>query len=238
MRARPAGDNTMPCSTSRRCSCSLHAFRENRQVDLETLRAACMPCVTTWRSATTAWNCRADCGWPCRCDNRYVARLGGYDVEGPPGRGGMGFVLKGFDPGLARYVALKLIIPSLVDDPVVRGRFIREARTAARLKHQNIVTIYSVALDHVPPFLVMEYVSGLSLAALLETESPLAAERAVRWMLQLLAALAHAHAEGFIHRDVKPGNVLLDRHNDRIKLADFGLRGGLSRKATTRRRGP
>ena len=141
---------------------------------------------------------------------------------------GWEFVLKGFDEHADRHVALKLIKPSLADDPVALGRFVREARTAANLQHDNIVIIHRVEPEHVPPYLVMEYVSGMSLASLIETESPLAPERAVEMMLQLLSALAYAHRKGFIHRDIKPGNVLIDRRGNRIKLADFGLARGLA----------
>ena len=203
------------------------AFRENCQVDLETLQAMCAPSLTTWEVRSDSVELSGGLRLALPRDNCYVARLDGFDVEGILGRGGMGFVLKGFDEALQRHVALKLIKPSLVDDPAARGRFIREARTAAKLQHPNIVTIYGVELDHVPPFLVMEYVRGMSMASLIETQSPLAPERAAGLMLQLLSALAYAHGEGIIHRDVKPGNVLIDERNNRVKLADFGLARGL-----------
>jgi serine/threonine protein kinase len=203
------------------------AFRENCQVDLETLQAMCTPSLTTWEVRKDGVELSGGLRLALPRDSRFVARLDGYDVQGILGRGGMGVVLKGIDQDLQRDVALKVIKPSLVDDPAARGRFIREARTAAKLQHSNIVTIYSVKLDHVPPFLVMEYVSGMSMASLIETQSPLAPARAVELMLQLLSALAHAHGEGIIHRDVKPGNVLIDQRNGQAKLADFGLARGL-----------
>ncbi len=203
------------------------AFRENSQVDLETLYAMCEPSLTTWDVRNDGVELSGGLRLALPRDSRYVARLDGYDVEGMLGRGGMGFVLKGFDEALQRDVALKLIKPSLVDDPVARGRFLREARTAAKLQHPNIVTIYGVELDHVPPFLVMEYVRGMSIASLIETQGPLAPERAAGLMCQLLSALAYAHGEGIIHRDVKPGNVLIDQRNGQVKLADFGLARGL-----------
>jgi len=158
---------------------------------------------------------------------RYLARLGDYDVISVLGRGGMGYVLKGFDEVLQRYVALKIIKPSLAVDPVARERFLREARAAARIDHPNVVRIYGAKTDEEPAFLAMQYVPGKSLSSLIATEAPLAMVRAARIAVDVLEALRCAHAEGLIHRDVKPANVLVDQGTKTAKVADFGLVRGI-----------
>jgi serine/threonine-protein kinase len=204
------------------------AYRKNCQVDLDALRAMCIPCLTTWEVRDDHVQLSSGLRLELPRDSRYVGRLDRYDIEGMLGRGGMGLVLKGFDPTLQRYVALKLIRPTLIDDAVARGRFIREARTTAKLQHPNIVTVYGVELDYVRPYLVMEYVHGMSLASMIETQGPLPPEQAVEFMVQLLSALAYAHSERVLHRDIKPGNVLIDHRQRLVKLADFGLARGIT----------
>ena len=157
----------------------------------------------------------------------FVARLGRFDVAGILGRGGMGFVLDAYDPELQRPVALKIMKPELGRDTLAADRFLQEARSAARLQHPNVVSIYEVSTNTDPRFIVMELVRGKSLASIIDCESPLRPVRAARITLEILAALAHAHAEGIIHRDVKPGNILLDARVQTAKLTDFGLARGV-----------
>jgi eukaryotic-like serine/threonine-protein kinase len=126
------------------------------------------------------------------------------------------------DDELDRPVAVKLLAGHLADDPVFRDRFVREARLAAQLSHPNIVQIYDAGEDDGNPYIVMEYVDGRSLADVLELEGPLGPERVVDLGVQVCAGLEHAHAAGLVHRDVKPGNLLLGE-GPIVKIADFGI---------------
>jgi len=159
---------------------------------------------------------------------RYLASLGNYDVVSILGAGAMGVVLKAFDRTLEREVALKLLGPSLVHDDAARQRFIREARAAARLNHPRVVRVHAVVADQEIPFIDMEYVEGSSLAALIAEEGKLEAHRAATIAGQVLSALGHAHQHDVIHRDVKPGNVLVEDSTGAAKLADFGLARGIA----------
>ncbi len=153
----------------------------------------------------------------------FLARLGPYDVVSVRGKGGMGLVLKGYDSALQRYVALKVMLPSLARDEAARCRFLREARTAAGLRHANVVAVHAVHHDADPPYLVMEYVAGRSLASLLAAEPLPTPQQAAEAVRQVLLALEHAHQQGVIHRDVKPANVLVEEGSGAVKLVDFGL---------------
>jgi predicted Ser/Thr protein kinase len=164
---------------------------------------------------------------PAPRDSRYLARLGPYDVVSILGEGGMGLVLKAFEEALRREVALKVMGPRWLHDPAARERFVREAQAAARLVHPNIITIHAVSRDE-PPFIVMEYVRGKSLALSIAEEGRLEPARAADIARQVLAALDHAHRQGIVHRDVKPGNILLEAETLRVKLVDFGLARGVS----------
>ncbi len=136
------------------------------------------------------------------------------------GRGGMGEVLLAEDLQLRRTVAVKMLHADLLDHRDTRRRFEDEARAAARLTHPNVVGVYDIGEHRGAPYLVMERMDGPSLAAVL-TRGPLPAERVRRLGLDVLGALAAAHAEGIVHRDIKPSNVLLTSMGD-AKLADFG----------------
>ncbi|WP_348651043.1 protein kinase [Micromonospora sp. WMMD812] len=142
------------------------------------------------------------------------------------GRGGMGRVWRARDEMLHREVAVKQIVPPtwLADDEraELRSRTLREARTAARLNHPNVVRLYDVVQVDDEPWIVMEYVPSHTLQDVLDREGPLAPRRAARVGLALLAALRAAHAAGVLHRDVKPQNVLV-AHDGRVMLTDFGL---------------
>ena len=142
------------------------------------------------------------------------------------GNGGMGTVWLAEDGLLSRQVAVKEVSPPADmtehEREVLRERTLREARTAARLSHPNVVTIYDVVEDDGRPWIVMELVPSRSLRDVVDAEGPLTAQQAAAVGLQVLAALRAAHALGIMHRDVKPGNVLIDA-GGRAVLADFGI---------------
>ena len=126
------------------------------------------------------------------------------------------------DDELERPVAIKVLAGHLANDPVFRGRFIREARLAAGLSHPNVVQIYDAGEDDGHPYIVMEYVDGRSLADELDLEERLDPARVVDVGVQVCAGLEHAHATGLVHRDIKPGNLLLNGGGT-VKIADFGI---------------
>ena len=151
---------------------------------------------------------------------------GRYDVERELGAGGMGQVLLGRDVALDRPVAIKVIAPDLASSPASRQRFLREARTVARLRHPNIVAVYAAGEADNLLYFVMEYVEGESLRQMLDRDGRAEGERASRavsLLADLARALGYAHAQGVIHRDVKPENVLLDAATGRAMLTDFGV---------------
>ncbi|CDP87973.1 MULTISPECIES: serine/threonine-protein kinase [Mycolicibacterium] len=151
-----------------------------------------------------------------------TAALGGrYQLRGVLGRGGMAEVHDGWDTRLSRPVAVKLLYPALAADEVTRRRFENEARAAAALNHPNIVAIHDSGEDRGTPYIVMERLPGPTLADEISA-GPLSADR-VRWVLNdLLGALTAAHDAGILHRDIKPGNVLITK-SGAAKLADFGI---------------
>jgi serine/threonine protein kinase len=149
---------------------------------------------------------------------------GRYRIEGRLGIGGMSTVHLAFDERLERSVALKLLAEHLADDPTFVSRFRREALAAARLVHPNIVQVFDFGFDegHHQHFIVMEHVSGHSCAELLRDRGHLDVDQAVEIVRQACRGLDYAHRNGVIHRDVKPGNLLVS-DNDVVKLADFGI---------------
>ena len=147
---------------------------------------------------------------------------GRYRVEDELGRGGMAIVYLARDEELERSVAIKVLAGHLADDPVFRDRFLREARLAAGLSHPNVVQIYDAGEDDGDPYIVMEYVEGCTLADELESNGALPPARVVELGVQVCAGLEHAHAAGLVHRDIKPGNLLLGA-GDTVKIADFGI---------------
>ncbi|WP_454792616.1 serine/threonine-protein kinase [Mycolicibacterium lutetiense] len=144
-----------------------------------------------------------------------------YELRGVLGRGGMAEVRDGWDTRLSRPVAIKLLYPALAADEFTRRRFEDEARAAAALNHPNIVAVHDSGEDHGTPYIVMERLPGPTLAEEIAA-GPLSADR-VRWVLaDLLGALTAAHGAGILHRDIKPGNVLITTSGT-AKLADFGI---------------
>ncbi len=149
---------------------------------------------------------------------------GRYRIEGRLGVGGMSTVHLAFDQRLERYVALKLLAEHLADDATFVSRFRREALAAARLVHPNIVQVFDFGFDEGSHqhFIVMEHVPGHSCAELLRDRGHLDVEQSVEIIAQACRGLEYAHRNGVIHRDVKPGNLLVS-DSDVVKLADFGI---------------
>jgi serine/threonine protein kinase len=150
-----------------------------------------------------------------------AARFPNLEVIEPLGHGGMGMVYKGRQPLLDRVVAIKVIRPDLQADETFQERFLREARTLAKLRHPFIVTVFDVLKADGLYGLVMEYVEGTSLRNRL-AEGSVTQRDALDLVPQMAEALQHAHEAGVVHRDVKPENVLVDSHG-RVRLVDFGL---------------
>ena len=146
-----------------------------------------------------------------------------YVVECEIGRGGMGVVYRARDIRLDRLVAIKVLPPNLGGVEDVRARFLREARTAARLAHPNIVPIHRADELGGYPFFVMGLVQGESLAERLRTRGPLAPADALPVLADVSRALAYAHAHGVVHRDIKPENILIDSASGRAMVTDFGI---------------
>ena len=162
-----------------------------------------------------------------------LGRLGPYEVQKVIGRGGMGVVLLAFDPALQRSVAVKVMAPQLAATASARQRFLREARSAAAINHEHVVTIHGVDEFKGLPFIVMQYVAGGSLEQRLEFGAPPDLPELLRIGKETALGLAAAHEKGLIHRDVKPANILLEEGTGRVKLTDFGLARGLDDASVT-----
>jgi serine/threonine-protein kinase len=152
-----------------------------------------------------------------------LGRVGPYEVKGMLGRGGMGVVLKAVDPALNRTIAIKVLAAHLATSGAARQRFLREARAAAAVVHEHVVALHAVDESGKLPYLVMEYVPGRSLQERLDRLGPLTLPEILRIGMQAASGLAAAHAQGLVHRDVKPANILLDHGVERARLTDFGL---------------
>jgi serine/threonine protein kinase len=152
-----------------------------------------------------------------------LGMLGHYEVSEVIGQGGMGIVLKAFDPGLHRLVAIKVLAPAIAGSATARKRFTREAQAAAAVCHDHVVTVHGVLEADGLPYLVMQYIPGESLQTRLDRVGPLELMEIVRIGLQAALGLGAAHAQGLIHRDIKPANLLLENGLARVKITDFGL---------------
>src|SRR6266540_41911 len=150
------------------------------------------------------------------------AVAGRYSLERELGRGGMGVVYLAREVRLDRPVAIKLLPPSKASDPHLRERFLREARTAAKLSHPNVIPIHAVEEIGGFVFFAMAYIEGETLTERVRRRGPLAPSEASRVLRDVAWALAYAHAQGVIHRDVKPDNILLES-GGRVLVADFGI---------------
>jgi serine/threonine protein kinase len=155
-----------------------------------------------------------------------LERIGRFEIKKEIGRGGMGAVYRAWDPELQRDVAIKAMeFPPAAageDTESQRERFLREARTAARLAHPNIVAVHDVLREGDTAYIVMELIKGSSLEAKLQEKGPADIEFAGRAVREAAEALDYAHRNGVVHRDIKPANILLDE-TGRVKLADFGI---------------
>ncbi len=156
-------------------------------------------------------------------DPAMVGRIGPYEISGLLGRGSAGIVLKGFDRALSRNVAIKILDPAISGVGAARARFAREAQAMAAISHEHLVPVFEVNEHAGLPYFVMEYVPGGSLERRLRQDGPLEVLSIVRIGQQVALALAAAHRHGLVHRDIKPGNILLDRGTERVRVADFGL---------------
>ncbi len=157
-----------------------------------------------------------------------AAVAGRYSIDRELGRGGMGVVYLAKEVDLDRPVAIKLLPPDMAADAGLRARFLQEARTAAKLSHPNIIPIHVVEEVGAFVFFAMAYVDGETLAERVRRRGPLAPSEAARVLREVAWALAHAHAHGVVHRDVKPDNILLEGASGRALVADFGIAAAAS----------
>src|ERR1039458_8303261 len=151
-----------------------------------------------------------------------LALAGRYSIDRELGRGGMGIVYLAREVHLDRPVAIKLLPPDRANDSSLRERFLREARLAAKLSHPNIIPIHAVDDLGGFVFYVMAFVDGETLAQRVRTRGPLPSSEGARVLREVAWALAHAHAQGLVHRDVKPDNILLEMATGRVLVADSG----------------
>ncbi len=152
-----------------------------------------------------------------------LGRLGHYEVLEVLGKGGFGIVFRAYDEVLQRVVAIKVLATPMAATSPARNRFLREARAAAQIRHENVVQIH--AIEEQPlPYLVMEFIPGETLQQRLDRRGPLDVDEVTQVGRQIAEGLAAAHAAGLIHRDIKPGNILLEEGQKwRVKITDFGL---------------
>lgn len=155
--------------------------------------------------------------------------IGGHRVIRLIGRGGMGRVYLAHDEQLDRDVAIKTMLPCRADDPLARRRFLQESRAAAKVEHENVVTIYQVGEYPLPgqshglPFFVMQRLSGSPLTTVRDESGRLSVKETLRIAREIASGLHAAHTAGLIHRDIKPDNVFLEGPSRRVKIIDFGL---------------
>jgi serine/threonine protein kinase len=153
---------------------------------------------------------------------KIIRTLGPYSLIEILGRGTMGVVYKAYDPACDSYVAIKTLAAEFVDDSKLRESFYREARLAAKLNHSNIIQILNLGEQEREIYLVMELLEGKDLKQMLKERTQATLEQKTQWMIQLCEALAHAHKEGIIHCDIKPGNLYICK-NGRLVVMDFGI---------------
>ncbi|HEV2117468.1 MAG TPA: serine/threonine-protein kinase, partial [Terriglobales bacterium] len=158
-------------------------------------------------------------------------KFGPYEIVAPLGAGGMGEVYRARDTRLERTVAIKVLNSQLVASPELRARFEREAKVISQLQHPHICVLHDVGSENGTEFLVMEFLEGESLAERLK-KGPLATEELLRIAIQIADALEKAHRAGVVHRDLKPGNVMLTKSG--AKLLDFGLAKPLAAGVTAK----
>jgi serine/threonine-protein kinase len=154
------------------------------------------------------------------------SRFGRYAVVREVGRGGMAHVFEGRHPELGLRVALKVMAPALAAQPQAAARFLREAKAASHIRHQNVVEVFDIGTENSVPFIVMEFVEGTNLASLLVEKGPLSLSGVIDVFLPVISAVATAHAAGVIHRDLKPANLMIARRPPsrmHPMVLDFGI---------------
>src|SRR5580658_4556174 len=152
----------------------------------------------------------------------------GYQLRAVIGRGGMSVVYLAENPRLGSAIALKVLPPELATDEVFRARFLNESRIAASLHHPNVIPVYDMGSQEDLLYIAMRYVSGTDLRQIVRKRGQVCPDRALSLVGQAARALDAAHREGLVHRDVKPGNLLIERGGDasdpdHLYLADFGI---------------
>ena len=151
-----------------------------------------------------------------------LRQLGKYEIVGKIGQGAMGEVFKAHDPILGRDVAIKTMTAAIGSDEELRKRFHREAQSAARLSHPNIITIFDFGEDQGKVYMAMELLEGDDLRSLIERKVDVPLADRVRILVQICEGLAYAHSRGVVHRDIKPANIVVTSAG-RVKILDFGL---------------
>ncbi len=152
-----------------------------------------------------------------------LGRIGHYEVLAVLGKGGFGTVFRAFDETLHRVVAIKVLAAEIAATSPARKRFLREARSSARIRHENVVQVYAVE-EQPLPYLVMEFIPGETLQQRLDRTGPFEVVDVLKIGRQIAEGLAAAHSEGLIHRDIKPGNILIEAGpHQHVKITDFGL---------------
>ncbi|HET9425665.1 MAG TPA: serine/threonine-protein kinase [Gemmatimonadaceae bacterium] len=163
-----------------------------------------------------------------------AAVAGRYSLRREIGRGGMGVVYLAQDVALERPVALKVLLPSLASQPVLRERFLNEARTAAKLSHPNVIPIFAVDAADDIVFFAMAFIDGETLGDRVRSRGPVPATELAKILRDVGWALAYAHAQGVVHRDVKADNIIIERATGRALLADFGIARVVESTGSTR----
>jgi serine/threonine protein kinase len=151
-----------------------------------------------------------------------LTKIGKYEVIEIVGRGGMGVVYKAVDPAIGRLVAIKMMTGGFGDDPELLKRFYREAKSTGSLQHPNIVTVYELGDQQSVPYLVMEFLEGQSLEALIRSSRDMAIAEKLSFVVQVCDGLDYAHRRNVIHRDIKPANIVVTKDGG-VKIVDFGI---------------
>ena len=152
----------------------------------------------------------------------HPTKIGKYEVAGIIGRGGMGVVYKAVDPQIGRFVAIKMITAGFSGDPDLLRRFYREAHSTGSLQNPNIVTVFDLGEQDGNPYLVMEYLEGISLESILSSRRPLSMIAKLKIIVDVCHGLSYAHQRGVIHRDIKPANIMVSNEGT-VKIVDFGI---------------
>ena len=150
------------------------------------------------------------------------AKIGKYEIVSTLGKGGMGVVYKGQDPMIGRMVAIKMMTGGFQDNPDLLKRFYREAQSTGMLQHPNIVIVYDLGDQEGNPYLVMEYLEGEALDRIIASRRDVPLVQKLHYIIQGLHGLNYAHQRGIVHRDIKPGNLMI-LNDGNVKIVDFGI---------------